>query len=194
MRFAGDGAEQRRELVCAMLALLQATLSALLAAFRPRASLVLENLALRQQLAILRRSTLRPRLRPFDRAFWVMLSRIWSRWADALAIVKPATVIAWHRRGFARFWAKKSKRIGRPPLAAEIVALIVRMSRENPTWSRRRIANELAKLGHAVDKDTVAKYMPKPSPRPRRPSQTWGRSCATTWSGRSRSIFSPCRR
>jgi putative transposase len=157
-----------------MLALLQATLGTLLAAFRPRASLVLENLALRQQLAILRRCAPRPRLRPFDRAFWVLLSRRWSRWADALAIVKPATVIAWHRRRFARFWANQSKPIGRPALGAEIVALIVRMARDNPTWSRRRIASELAKLGHGVDKDTVAKYMPKPSPRPGRPSQTWG--------------------
>ena len=77
-----------------MLALLQATLGAVLATFRPRASLVIENLALRQQLAILRRTTPRPRLRPFDRAFWVLLSRTWSRWAECLAIVKPATVIA----------------------------------------------------------------------------------------------------
>ena len=70
--------------------------------------------------------------------------------------------------------AQKSRRIGRPPLAADIVALIVRMARENPTWSRRRIASELAKLGHGVDKDTMAKYIPKQSPRPGRPSQTCG--------------------
>jgi transposase InsO family protein len=88
--------------------------------------------------------------------------------------VKPATVIAWHRRGFARFWANKSKPIGRPPLAEEIVALIVRMAHENPTWSRRRIAGELAMLGHSVDQSTVAKYMGKRPPSPRRPSQTWG--------------------
>jgi transposase InsO family protein len=89
--------------------------------------------------------------------------------------VKPATVIAWHRRGFARFWAWKSRRAGRPPLAPEIVALIVRVTRENPLWSRRRIANELAKLGHDVGKDAVAKYMPRPARRPPRPpSQTWG--------------------
>jgi transposase InsO family protein len=83
-------------------------------------------------------------------------------------------VIAWHRRGFARWWAWKSRPVGRPPLAPELVSLIERMSRENPLWSRRRIANELAKLGHAVDKDTVAKYIPKPARRPGRPpSQTW---------------------
>ena len=88
-----------------MLALLEATAGALFAALRPRLSLVAENLVLRQQLAILRRVTPRPRLRPIDRAFWVVVSRVWSRWADALVIVRPATVIAWHRRGFARFWA-----------------------------------------------------------------------------------------
>jgi transposase InsO family protein len=92
-----------------------------------------------------------------------------------LAIVKPATVITWHRRGFARFWAYKSRHVGRPPLAAEVIDLIKRMARDNPTWSRRRIVAELAKLGHVVSKDSVAKYMPKPASRPGRPrSKTWG--------------------
>jgi len=157
-----------------MLALPKAILGALVVCLRPRASLVLENLALRQQLALLRRATPRPRLRPVDRAFWAVLSRIWSRWADALIIVKPATVVAWHRRGFARFWAWKSRPIGRPPLDSTVVALIERMAAENPLWSRRRIAGELGKLGHHVDKDTVAKYMPSPARRPGRPpSMTW---------------------
>jgi putative transposase len=155
-------------------ALAKSIIAALFASFRPRAALVVENLALRQQLAILLRATPRPRLRPIDRAFWIVLSRPWARWPDLLAIVKPSTVVAWHRRGFARFWAWKSRRIGRPPPADKLVALIERIAAENPTWSRRRIAMELAKLGLAVDKDTVAKYMPKPSSRPRRPpSQTW---------------------
>jgi putative transposase len=141
---------------------------------RPRASLVVEILVLRQQLAVFKRDRPRPPLRPIDRGFWVVVSLAWSRWADALAIVKPATVIAWHRRGFARFWAWKSRRIGRPPLAPEIAELIVRMAGENPLWSRRWIANELAKLGHDVGKDAVAKYMPKPPRRPRHPpTQTW---------------------
>jgi transposase InsO family protein len=157
-----------------MLALVEAIVGAFFAAFRPRASLVAENLLLRQQLAILCRATARPRLRPIDRAFWVTASRLWSRWADALVIVQPATVIEWHRRGFARWWAWKSRPVGRPPLTPDVVSLIERMARENPLWSRRRIASELAKLGHAVDKDTVAKYMPRPTRSPRRPpSQTW---------------------
>jgi putative transposase len=156
-------------------AIVSALLGALVATFRPRASVVAEILVLRQQLAVLKRSRPRPPLRPIDRAFWVVVSRVWSRWADALAIVKPATVIAWHRRGFARFWAWKSRRIGRPPLSPEVVALIVQMARENPLWSRRRIANEVAKLGHDVGKDAVARYMPRPAERPPPPpSQTWG--------------------
>ena len=157
-----------------MLAVVTAILGALRAVVRRRSSLVLENLALRQQLAVLRRTVARPGLRPADRAFWVFLSRGWSRWIDALIIVKPATVVSWHRHGFSRFWARKSRRVGRPPLDAGIVALIERMSNENPLWSRRRIASELAKVGHDVDKDTVARYMPKPARRPRQPpSTTW---------------------
>ena len=156
-------------------AIASALLGALIASLRPRASLVVEILVLRQQLAVLKRARPRPPLRPIDRAFWVAVSRVWSRWADALAIVKPATVIGWHRRGFARFWAWKSKRVGRPPLAPEVVALIVQMARENPRWSRRRIASELAKLGHDVGKDAVAKYMSRPTGNPPQPpSQTWG--------------------
>jgi len=157
-----------------VLALLKALLGALLAAMKPRAGLVAENLALRQQLAVLHRATPRPRLRPIDREFWAILSQAWSRWADVLAIVKPATVIGWHRRGFARFWTMKSKHLGRPPISAELITLIERMAAENPLWSRRRIAGELAKLGHEVSKDTVAKYMPKRNGRPGRPqSTTW---------------------
>jgi putative transposase len=132
--------------------LLAAFVSAFVAAFRFRASLVAENLALRQQLAVLRRAAPRPRLRPVDRAFWVVLSRAWSRWADTLVVVKPETVIGWHRRGFVRFWARRSRCAGRPPLDPILVELIVRMARENPTWSRRRIAR----------------------PRSRPASQTWG--------------------
>jgi hypothetical protein len=81
-------------------------------------------------------------------------------------------VIAWHRRGFAKFWAYKSRRAGRPPLTGEVVALISRMSQENPTWSRRRIAAELAMLGVKVSKDTVARYITKPVPAPNKPPST----------------------
>jgi hypothetical protein len=157
-----------------VIALLYSSATALIAGLRRRASLVAENLALRQQLAVLRRVAPRPRLRPVDRAFWVLLARTWSRWADTLVVVKPETVLGWHRRGFVRFWARRSRCPGRPPIDRAIVELIVRMAQENPTWSRRRIASELAKLGHFVSKDTVARYMPRRRPRSRPPSQTWG--------------------
>ena len=95
LTFIADGVT-----MAGVFATLKALIGALLAAMKPRASLVAENLALRQQLAVLRRATPRPRLRPIDRAFWAFLSETWSRWAGVLAIVKPATVIGWHRRGF----------------------------------------------------------------------------------------------
>ena len=133
-----------------MFELLAAIVGAAIGAFRPRAHLIAENLALRQQLAVLRRKRARSRLVPIDRAFWILLSRFWLRWSDALAIVKPETVIAWHRRGFAQFWAWKSRRRGRPPTPPEIVALIVRMANDNPRSSRRRIATELAMPGYRV--------------------------------------------
>jgi putative transposase len=116
-----------------VVAFLMAVVGALRAALRSRVSLVAENLALRQQLAVLRRQTTRARLTPLDRAFWIVLSRAWSRWAQSLAIVKPETVIRWHRRGFARFWAWKSKRRGRPPIKPEIIRLIVRMVTRQPS-------------------------------------------------------------
>jgi hypothetical protein len=80
-----------------VVALFTAIIAALRSAVRPRASLVAENLALRQPLAVLRRKTKRPQLVPLDRAFWVVLSRVWSRWAETLTIVKPETVISWHQ-------------------------------------------------------------------------------------------------
>src|SRR5690606_14355755 len=87
---------------------------------------------------------------------------------------KPETVIGWHRRGFVRFWARRSRCPGRPSLDPVIVELVVRLARDNHTWSRRRTANELAKHGHFVGKDTVAHYSPPQRQRSRPPSQCWG--------------------
>ena len=104
--------------------------------FASRAGLAAENLALRQQLVVLQRSVKRPKLRGRDRVFWVWLSRLWARWRSCLLMVKPETVIRWHRQGFRAFWRRKSRkrRPGRPRVEAEIRGLIRRMSRENPTW------------------------------------------------------------
>jgi putative transposase len=91
-------------MIDAMLTFLLNALRALRAGLRPYADLVIENLALRQQLAVLQRNSKRPRLRHFDRAFWLLLSRSWSRFADVLVIVKPDTIVRWHRRGFRLLW------------------------------------------------------------------------------------------
>ena len=107
---------------------------ALLAIFASRTDLILENLALRQQLAVLRRKHPRPRLRASDRFFWLTLRRCWPRWKETLAIVQPETVIRWHREGFRRYWRWTSRRrAGRPTTTPDIRALVRRMAAENPT-------------------------------------------------------------
>ncbi len=137
-----------------------------------RAALQFEILALRHQLAVLQRT--RPRRVPLaktDRWLWVMLSRLWAGWPTALVIVKPETVIAWHRRGFRLWWTWKSRcRLGRPTVPADVRTLIRRMAQANPRWGAPRMHGELLKLGIDVCQATVAKYMG----RPRQPSsQTW---------------------
>jgi putative transposase len=137
-----------------------------------RVALATENLALRQQLAILHRAVPRPKLRWRDRLFWVWLSRLWAGWRAALVVVKPETVVRWHRQGFRYFWRWKSRgQPGRPAVSREVRSLIRRMSRENPLWGAPRIRAELLRLGYELAESTVARYMGK---RPRQPpSQTW---------------------
>jgi len=154
-----------------MIDLLHALLATARSSLKSQGELALENLALRQQLAVLKRKTKRPKLRKTDRAFWVALSRLWPDWQDALILVKPKTVIGWHRKGFRLYWSWKSRnRGGRPPIDAEIRMLIRRMARENPTWGAPRIHGELLKLGFEVAEATVSRYMPL-SRKP--PSQSW---------------------
>ena len=125
----------------------------------------MENLALRHQIGVLTRALgdRRPRFGSWDRALWVVLARRWEAWRYALAIVQPATVVRWHREGFKRFWARRSRagRWGRPALDRELVGLIRKMSRANVTWGAPRIRNELTKLGIEVAVSTVAGYMVK---------------------------------
>jgi putative transposase len=137
-----------------------------------RLVLVTENLALRQQLLVLHRSSNRPRLGHRDRLFWMALSQLWRNWRSILVIVKPETVIKWHRQGFKYYWRWKSKsgHVGRPRIDQEIRGLIRRMSFENPTWGVPRIQAELHLLGYEVADSTVAKYRVR-SHKP--PSQTW---------------------
>src|SRR5215510_9461346 len=124
---------------------------------RSRASLCLENLALRHQVAIYKQTIPRPRLHPTDRLFWAWLSRLWSGWQEALAFVQPRTVIAWQRKHFCAHWRRLSQRgtPGRPALAKEVRDLIRQMWQANPTWGSPRIVGELRKLGITVAKSTV---------------------------------------
>ena len=156
----------------AMVSVLRSLLLTLRTLARSRAALHLEILALRHQLDVLQRTRpQRVRLAKTDRWLWVMLARVWAGWRTALVLVKPETVIAWHRQGFRLWWTWKSRRrLGRPTVPADIRTLIRTMAEANPRWGAPRIHGELLKLGIDVCQATVAKYMGRRRPPP---SQTW---------------------
>ncbi|MBN1770171.1 MAG: integrase, partial [Deltaproteobacteria bacterium] len=134
--------------------------------------LAAENVALRHQLDVaLRPARPRRQLALRDRVLWVWLSRLWSGWKDAVRIVQPETVIAWHRRGWRLYWTCRSKRRrpGRPPVPQDVRDLIRKFSSENP-WGAPRVHGELVKLGINVSQATVAKYMVR---HDKPPSQNW---------------------
>jgi len=135
-------------------------------------TVILENLALRQQLAIYKRNSKRPKLAPRDRWFWVVLSRAWKGWRQALVVVHPDTVVRWHRACFRRYWARlsASRKAGRPGTSMEIRNLVRRMATENPLWRAPRIHGELLKLGITISERTVSRIL-RTVQRP--PSQTW---------------------
>ena len=137
-----------------------------------RRQLALENVALRQQLAVYKRAANRPKLRRTDRLFWVILSRLWTGWRKTLVIVAPDTVVRWQRRRFREHWTKLSgpHPVGRRPVSVQIAALVVRMATANPLWGAPRIHGELSKLGIVVAERTVSRLMPK---RRTPPSQSW---------------------
>jgi putative transposase len=139
---------------------------------RPRRDLILENLALRQQILVLQRANPKPPFNALDRTFWVLLCRWWAGWRRPLRLVRPETVIAWHRKGWRLWWRLKSQpqTVGRPRIPYEVIELIRRLSRENPLWGAPRIHGELLKLGYSVSEGTVARYMVK---RRGRPTQNW---------------------
>jgi len=134
--------------------------------------LALENLALRQQLQVMKRQCPRPRLRWADRLFWVWLSRGWGNWRRPLLMVPPETVVGWHRRGFRLFWTWRSrrKRCGRPRVSPEVRDLIRKMAEANPLWGAPRIHGELLKLGIEVSERSVSRLLPS---RRNPASQTW---------------------
>jgi transposase InsO family protein len=140
--------------------------------FKSRQRLEAESLVLRHQLNVLqRRAPGRAQLRWLDRAVFIWLYRRCPHILDAMTIVRPETVVRWHRMGFAAYWRWKSyPRGGRPRISKEVRDLIRRMSLENPLWGATKIHGELLKLGIEVAQSTVSIYM---VPRRDRPLQTW---------------------
>jgi hypothetical protein len=155
-----------------MLELLIAIGRALALALRGHRELVLENLALRQQLTAVKRTTKRPHFQTRDRLFWIALARIWRNWRTALVLVQPDTVVRWHRDWLRRRWTRRSKPRpdGRPPLDQQIQVLVREMATANPLWGAPRIHGELRTLGVDVSERTVSRLLER---HPRPPSQTW---------------------
>jgi putative transposase len=142
---------------------------------RGKSELVAENALLRQQLIILRRQSKRPVCTKRDRILLVLLAKAVRAWRQALLIVQPETLLMWHRQGFRLFWKQKSKTTStQAKVAAETIALIKEMARNNRLWGAERIRGELLKLGILVCKRTIQKYM-----RRVRPPQSWGQNWRT---------------
>jgi putative transposase len=161
----------RGRTVAGMVTILCALVSIFEFRVRSRASLEFELIALRHQVTVLRRQRKgRPRLLSADRVLWVWLYRICPQILNAMVLVKPATVVLWHRKGFRLYWRWRSRRPGRPRISSEIRDLIHRMSKANPLWGAPRIHGELLKLGIEVSQATVGRWMPW---RPKVPSPTW---------------------
>src|SRR6202521_1926805 len=143
--------------------------------FHSRRRILLENLALRQQLAALKRKHPRPRLSAFDRFFWVLARRFWSGWKQTLIVVTPDTVVRWHRAGFRLYWrliSRVRKAAGRRPTPKEVRELILRIVAKNPTWGAPRIHGELLMLGFDISERTISRWM-KRAPRDPEPAKRW---------------------
>ena len=149
------------------------TFLAYLRAFlRTRHDLGLEILALRQQVAVLKRRHPRPRLNNLDRWFWLVLRRLWSRWAEVLILVKPETVVDWHRAGFQLYWRLRSRGGGRK-IGGDVFEIVRRLACENPSWGAPRIHGELLKLGLDISERTVSRYLARRLPRPGDAAKNW---------------------
>jgi putative transposase len=136
---------------------------------------MLENLALRQQLAAVKGRRPQTRFRVADKLFWVMLRRLWPRWKQALILVQPETVVRWHRAGFKLYWkwiSRHRTRVGRRCVSRELRELIFRMTAENRTWGAPRIHGELKMLGFDISERTVLRWMRKATRNPE-PAKRW---------------------
>ena len=143
--------------------------------FCSQKNLLLENLALRQQLSVLKRRHPRPRLELLDRLFWLIVRRCWSGWRQALLLVTPETLVRWHRAGFRWYWmliSKVRKPNGRRPISQEVRDLIFQMMADNPTWGAPRIHGELLMLGFDVSERTISRWMKRTQRNPD-PAKRW---------------------
>jgi putative transposase len=140
--------------------------------FKSQRQLAFENLALRQQVTMLRQSVKRPRATPTDKLFWIFFYRYVDGWRTTLHALHPDTVVRWHRQGFRLYWRWKSRgpKPGRPAIDTVLRKLIRDMQATNIGWGAPRIHGELLKLGIEVSLATVSKYMLHPN---KPPSQTW---------------------
>jgi len=150
-----------RHLPAMLVEILKAMLDALRSFVQSRADLLAENIVLRQQIIVLQRSVPKPSIRARDRIVLALAARLFSSALKAVTIVRPETVVRWHRSLWRLIWRRKSQRpVGRPPADADLRTLIRRFWKENPLWGENRIAAELGKLGYNVSPRTVAKYRP----------------------------------
>src|ERR1700694_302613 len=143
-------------------------------AFSSREDLILENLALRQQLLALHAKRPRHRLTALHKLFWVVLRRLWAGWKKPLILVTPRTVVGWHQAGFRRYWrwlSRTRQRGGRKSVSKEIRALIFRMVAENPTWGAPRIHGELLRLGFDLSETTVSRWLRRAPRTPTSPTR-----------------------
>ena len=150
---------------------------------KKQSDLVLENLALRQQLSIYHYTMRQPKIRARHRIFWIALSKVWKEWRNALIFVKQDTVIHWHKKGFKLFWRLKSRKRGpgRPRLESKTKRLIEDMAKANPLWGAPRIHGELIKLGiDCVSERTISNIIKKCRP-PKPPSQSWRTFLKNPW-------------
>jgi putative transposase len=158
-----------------MISVIGLLVGAFLRLFRTRRGLLLENLALHQQLAALNRRHPRPRLAALDKLFWVLARRFWQGWKQALVVVSPETVVRWHRAGFALYWraiSKARRMVGRRRISKQVQDLIFRMVTENSTWGAPRIHGELLMLGFDVSERTISRRMRR-TPRDPKPAKRW---------------------
>ena len=147
----------------------------MVSAFRCRGNLVLENLALRQQLLTLHAKRPRRRLTALHKLFWVALRTFWSGWTKPLVLVTPRTVVSWHRAGFRLYWTwvSRARQVGgRKRVSNEVRALIFRMVAENPTWGAPRIHGELLKLGFDLSERSVSRWVRR-APKDPFPAKRW---------------------